>query len=325
MNGPSHICYYFSWSCNSKCLSCNNWMKTGYNELNLSEVKEMFSNPLLQDVIHVYLTGGEPFLSDKVVDICKILKDKLDATISLNTNGLLPENVERYSRQVRDLDLDILSFDLSINGPEEVHNYTRGTPEGYKRLMSSHKAIEKLGIPHSWNYTIFKHTLPYINWYKHEFLPSEAKTFAFGISKRALGSPDEALFDFTDAELDHIYSECEDTSLRAYLKYIKAGGNYLPSCRMGDRQIRIDPGGIAYICDIAPVFRAGKVTDLTPETFHHRVKQIKQRCMENCIMEYCIFNFNQLINNWRNRIIFQPSIYRQLAHSRSTYHKMWRL
>ena len=282
----------------------------------------MFSNPLLEDVIHVYLTGGEPFLNSKVVDICRILKGKLDATISLNTNGLLPDNVEKYSRQIKDLGLDLLSFDLSINGPEEIHDYTRGVKGGYKRLLQSHDNLEKLDIPHSWNYTIFKPTLPYLEWYKRVFLPDEDKTFALGVSKKALGSPDEGLFNFTEDELDYIYDQCRDRSLRTYLKYVKAGGNYLPSCGMGEYQIRVDPGGVAYVCDMDDLFRIGELVDLSPEIFRRKVEMAKHNCEEKCIMEYCIYNYNQLINNWRNRVMFKPIIYRQMAHRMSLYHKL---
>lgn len=322
LRGPSHICYYFRWECNNRCLSCNNWMKKGYYELNLNEIKEMFSSPLFKDVIHVYLTGGEPFLNDKIVNICKILKNHLDVSISLNTNGFLPENVETFSRQIKSLGLNILSFDLSINGPEKIHDYTRGVSGGYKRLMQSHEVLEKLGIPHSWNFTIFKPTIPYLKWFKEVFLPNEIKTLAFGLSKKALGSPDETLFNFTKDELDLVYYQCRNKSLRDYLKYVKMGNTYFPSCKMGEYQIRIDPGGIAYLCDTDDFFKIGPMIDLSSEIFHHRVKSIKSICKNNCMMEYCLWNFNQLINNWRNRLLFKPAIYRQIAHSSSIYHKL---
>jgi MoaA/NifB/PqqE/SkfB family radical SAM enzyme len=290
-------------------------MRARQDELDIAEIDGMFSNPLFRDVIHVYLTGGEPFLNGKIVDVCKVVKNRLDATISLNTNGLLPENVERYGRQIRDLGLDILSFDLSINGPDWIHDYTRGINGGFKRLMLSRDVLEKLGIPYGWTFTIFKNTVPYVSWFR-DFRLGEPKTYAFGTSIKFLNSPDRDMFNLTGDEVDRVYVDCDDVVLRGYLDLVKSGVKYFNPCSMGSRQVRIDPMGEMYLCDYVDLFKLGGAKTTSLEDYAERVSKVKRHCPSNCNLESCIYGFNKIMSNPRNKIVLHPFIYRKLRKTR---------
>jgi len=269
----------------------------------------MFSNPLYKSVIHVYLTGGEPFLSSRLVDICQILKTRLNPTISLNTNGLLPDKIESYSREILDMHLDILSFDLSINGPEPIHDYTRGVSGAFSKLMESRQVLENLGIPYGWNFTIFKPTISSILWYRNfRKDKNEPKHYAFGLPKKFLGSPSEDQFAYTEQDLSEIYSNCGNLSLRLYLDYIKYCKYFLP-CYMGSHQIRVFPNGESYVCEYDPHFYLGYAPCLTPKEWEGNVRQSKYHCKHSCSLEYCIYAYNQIMSKPMNRLLLRKPIY----------------
>lgn len=312
MRIPSHITYFFSWRCNSRCLSCDTWRREPGAELSLGGVDRLFSAPLFRDVIWVYLTGGEPFLSGRIVDICEIIKKRVNATISLNTNGLLPENIEKYGRMIRDLGLKIHSVDLSINGPEEIHDLTRGTPNGFRRLMRSREVLERLGIPYGWTFTVFKPTAPYVWWFK-DLRDGEPKTFAYGSSTRFLNSPKADQFNLSKDEINQVYADCGDEALRGYIDHLKTGTGYYDPCYMGSNQVRVDPTGMMYLCDYGKDFRLGVPWEIDPRDYERVVSEAKRRvCAGYCAQESCIHGFNQVMSRPQNRVLLYPSVYRSL-------------
>ncbi|WP_192814699.1 radical SAM protein, partial [Treponema pedis] len=70
--------------CNLKCVHCS---KKNKNEdmLNWKEIIDICKN---KEVLNIYLTGGEPFLHNDILEIIKYIKEK-KITLSILTNGIL--------------------------------------------------------------------------------------------------------------------------------------------------------------------------------------------------------------------------------------------
>jgi MoaA/NifB/PqqE/SkfB family radical SAM enzyme len=73
-----------------------------------------------------YISGGEPTIWPGLVELCKEILAS-GAKIVVQTNGTKPEMVRKL------LSIGVTDFNLSIDGPESVHNSIRGT--GSYRLM----------------------------------------------------------------------------------------------------------------------------------------------------------------------------------------------
>jgi len=225
------VIFLFSWRCNSQCISCKVWEKKAGHEMSLEQIKQMFTKTPCKEAAHVYLTGGEPFLTHKLVDICEIVKNSLNVPISLSTNGLLPENVEQFAGEIKDLGVE-LTVELSLNGPREVHDYTRGVKGNYDKLMDTRKVLEDLGVPYLWLFTIFKPTVPYIKWFE-KFREGELKAYALGLPAERYNNPDQSLFLLDRHDIKIVFEDCRNESLKKYLSLRLREKVFFSPCVMG--------------------------------------------------------------------------------------------
>ncbi len=91
--------------------------------------------------IHLQITGGEALLfPSKIEKICKKLsKLKIKAKISLQTNGTLIDS--SIIKMIKNFDIRI---GISIDGPKEIHEITRG---GFNRIISGINLLRAHYIP----------------------------------------------------------------------------------------------------------------------------------------------------------------------------------
>jgi len=135
--------------CNSKCLTCDVGVgnKLGISG-NLGDEK-YFSIELLRKIVDSKAVKGknltftiamtEPLLSPNIFELIKIIKDE-GHTVLLTTNGyLLSEN----AKNIIDAGVDIIQ--VSIDGPEDLHNYIRGLKDAFKRNIEGVKLLNSLG------------------------------------------------------------------------------------------------------------------------------------------------------------------------------------
>ncbi len=85
----------------------------------------------------VGLMGGEPTLHPQCVDIIKSASSKGLRT-NLVTNGTL---LKKYAEDI--VGSGLTSINLSLDGPEEVHDTVRGQKTSYKRAIDGVKAIRE--------------------------------------------------------------------------------------------------------------------------------------------------------------------------------------
>lgn len=139
----SGVSFFLTWRCNLRCNMCNLWgeagvslLEEGRQELNFSDYKKII------DEISIFspeavLTGGEPLLHrewDKIVEYLKIKKFR---NILLLTNGtLLKKNAEKIAGLID-------SINVSIDGPEEIHNRIRKPRGVFLEIIEGIKSIEE--------------------------------------------------------------------------------------------------------------------------------------------------------------------------------------
>ncbi len=133
----NNISFSVTNKCNCRCKICNIWKTPSFdNELSVTEIGALFSNPGFANVDTVSFTGGEPFLRKDFMDIIRICKARLGKLnrVFLNTNATYPKKVIDVCKECTTLFNETI-LSISLDGRSEVHDLLRGIPT-YDKVMS---------------------------------------------------------------------------------------------------------------------------------------------------------------------------------------------
>lgn len=132
-------------ACNSRCTTCSLW-KTKSEPLPLPAIEKLLSSETLERVLTLYVTGGEPYLNGKMLEIAKLIKRYRPKLILAGaTNGLDPEGIIAQAKAIRALGV-FLNVDVSLNGSREVHNATRGRKDAYDKAIQTIEGLIEIGV-----------------------------------------------------------------------------------------------------------------------------------------------------------------------------------
>jgi len=130
--------------CNSNCRTCFYHDELNSNQdMTFEEMKKMSETSPKFDKL--WLSGGEPFLRDDLVDIIKLFHFNNNAkVINLPTNGLLTkkidEGIDRLLKECPDLTIHL---NFSLDGLGKSHDNIRGVPGNFNKTISSMELIKK--------------------------------------------------------------------------------------------------------------------------------------------------------------------------------------
>jgi MoaA/NifB/PqqE/SkfB family radical SAM enzyme len=143
--------------CNSRCLTCNIWMKRE-QELTLEEWDKVLAS-LGQTPYWFTISGGEPMMYPHLVELAHLAYEHCrPGVINIPTNGILPTIPERVERIARLCPKSQVIINLSLDGVGEKHDFIRGVPGNFKKLE---QRLEQLLVLRSQlnNLTIGIHTV----------------------------------------------------------------------------------------------------------------------------------------------------------------------
>lgn len=139
---PHIVNFAITWKCNSRCKMCNIWKERSKKEIPIEKVEKIFSDELFRKTKLVKITGGEPTLHTKIAEIIKIISEKTDARISINTNAYPFERIKRVVDECIKVRDDLI-FSIGLDGIGDVHNRIRGR-ECFDEVMRSVNYLEEL-------------------------------------------------------------------------------------------------------------------------------------------------------------------------------------
>lgn len=138
------LIFFVTNKCNSRCKHCFFWKNLNRKgELSLGEIGRIFRNT--GKIRDMSLSGGEPILREDIADIVKVIYENSKInSISIPSNGLLVDRLIRVSEKIlKECKIKLL-INLSIDGPEKIHDYIRGVRGNFKKSVLSARKLIKL-------------------------------------------------------------------------------------------------------------------------------------------------------------------------------------
>lgn len=134
--GPTCVDIELSNRCNLRCKMCWFHGENGigdryrHSEMTTAEIIDLI-NQLAPCRPHIYFGGAEPFIREDFIEIVTHVKRSI-LPISFTTNGTLldPKKISAI------MDLEIENINVSIDGPEEVHDGLRGKGN-FRKVISN--------------------------------------------------------------------------------------------------------------------------------------------------------------------------------------------
>lgn len=119
--------------CNSRCLTCNIWMKRE-NELSLEEWDKALAS--FGDAPYWFtISGGEPLMFPKIVELATLAyKHCKPGIINIPTNGILKSGPERVRAILENCPESQLIINLSLDGVGEKHDFIRGVAGNFEKF-----------------------------------------------------------------------------------------------------------------------------------------------------------------------------------------------
>jgi len=130
--------------CNSKCKTCfyHDFLNSN-QDMTFEQIKKM--SETAPQFNKLWLSGGEPFMRDELVEIIKLFYDNNKIKeISLPTNGLLTERIVEKTGQILEQcpDMRIL-LNFSLDGIGATHDRIRGVPGNFKKTIRTMELIKE--------------------------------------------------------------------------------------------------------------------------------------------------------------------------------------
>ena len=142
---PERVTVFLTERCNLACGHC--FLEKGAaslrDELRLQEYESIARG--MSGVNYLTLTGGEPFLREDIVDIVRILAQRMrPSTITILTNGYLTDTVVEKVTQMLALYKQPLLIKISMDGPCDVHDRMRGRDGAFQRAYATFLQLKGL-------------------------------------------------------------------------------------------------------------------------------------------------------------------------------------
>lgn len=75
-------------ACNMKCVYCHKEGNLNRGNLSVDQLEMIIKSAMPYGLKTVRITGGDPLVSNDIIPICRLLKEKFNVNIEINTNGI---------------------------------------------------------------------------------------------------------------------------------------------------------------------------------------------------------------------------------------------
>ena len=322
--GPLFLNWAVTYRCNSRCLMCDIWKfykkypEKIKEELSIDNYRQIFTSNKkhLRNLIHVGITGGEPFLRNDLSEIVSIIHNTCPkSAIDITTNGLIPKKIENDIKDILKKCPGLrLNINISMEGSEKTHNAIRGLDVSYKLSMSTVKKLMKIKKNNDIDVKVSFTILPQ-NYTEIYDVYKISQKLGFGFSCRPVhtstsfyGNKEHLINSFSSSMIKSIENQLKkipnkDFFLEHIPTYLRSK-NFIVPCYSGFYSIYIDPYGNVYPCLFIDK-KMGNIKDLNffEKTWNSKEfigirNDIKNKCCPNCWTE-CEINHSLYLDGIR--------------------------
>lgn len=135
--------------CNLACLHCYSSSAPYLRDrVNIDALKRFLEISYKHGFNNIAVSGGEPFLYNELEELLKFSKS-VGYQNTMATNGMLLQS-DRNQKILEYVDL----IAVSVDGPEELHDYIRGQKGAFEKMMEGVKVLNSLQRPFGFIHTV---------------------------------------------------------------------------------------------------------------------------------------------------------------------------
>ena len=275
---PTVLIFHCTFVCDARCEMCFNWERGDRkSDMTLAEIDHAFSDPLWSKVEIANLSGGEPTTRNDMVDVVRVMLDRLPRLrkFGINTTGLTPHRAIPMLTSAAELCQErgiIFSTRVSIDGVGDMHNRVRKVKSGFDKALKTIRAMQELQQRVPFNFgistTIFSMNLEdaenILAWARREKLDIVFNMVRFtdpmlgnadkASTLRPMGKEEERMraFFMERVRMDPLF----DGQNYIYLHYadmISNGYHRLAPCPFQSQGVMLNPNGDLFFCENSDV------------------------------------------------------------------------
>jgi len=145
LDSPILLIHFITSNCNLRCGHCFYWKEISKSKaLGIEQIKTIVSS--LKPLDTVMLTGGEPFLSKDLVEICELYSKKA-RNINITTNGFMPDDIFEKANDILDKTKSNIHIQVSLDGMKEKHDKLRSKKGSFDNAVKTLKMLKKIKHP----------------------------------------------------------------------------------------------------------------------------------------------------------------------------------
>jgi MoaA/NifB/PqqE/SkfB family radical SAM enzyme len=141
---PINLTVSVTYSCPSRCLTCDIWQKK-VDDLSVDEYAKIF--PTLERVpIWTTISGGDQFIRSDLADIVTLIRKMIEPKIiNIPMNGIITERIHTLLPQIAERSRgSSLVLNLSVDEIGTEHDRLRGAPGNWDKLLGVAELIRDL-------------------------------------------------------------------------------------------------------------------------------------------------------------------------------------
>jgi len=290
---PTVLIFHCTFVCDARCEMCSNWKRGNRKEdMTLEQIERAFESPLWRKIEIANVSGGEPTTRNDLVDVCRIMLDRLPRLrkFGINTTGLTPHRAIPMVTTVAELCHErgvIFSTRVSIDGVGDMHNTVRQVKRGFDKAGQTIAAMRELQKRIPFNFgistTIFSMNLDdaenILAWARREDLDIVFNMVRFtdpmlgnadlAETCKPVGKEEERMrrFFMDRVRMDPLL-DGQNYIYMHYADMIANGYHRLAPCPFQTQGIMLNPNGDLFFCENSEV--VGNVLDEDAEAIYFR-------------------------------------------------------
>lgn len=141
------IIYLPTTRCNLNCQHCGESQDINASEeIDCLEVLNKIKNSIRIDTDLIEISGGEPFLNKSLYNFIVNLINDTEYRIYITSNGWFTDEILSLVDQISYKNKNRISFSISVDGSQELHNKIRRNKFSYQKAIQTVKGLSERNI-----------------------------------------------------------------------------------------------------------------------------------------------------------------------------------